>query len=217
MNMHDSHHVSQSFELIPFVSLIRFRALLQCTIQNGVLCGVLYQKQISRAGRSNYTPQYMWDVITCPWAWCLLLAQHFSYICVVSLYSISYRLCKQFALSWLTLFWRIQVNYLPIFFKTDSLASEKLDDCHNMNKVLLKHKGKIKLYQIRINHAAEHESCVFFVGINRKACTIHDYALSVKQPQRQRHQTEPFFYVTGPFCGEFTVYWWIPLTKASNT
>ena len=38
--------------------------------------GVLYQKQVSRAGTSNYIPQILWDVFTCPCPWCLLLAQH---------------------------------------------------------------------------------------------------------------------------------------------
>ena len=41
---------------------------------------VLSQKQVSRAGTSNYIPQYLWDVITCPCPWYLLLAQHSSYI-----------------------------------------------------------------------------------------------------------------------------------------
>ena len=40
---------------------------------------VLYQKQVSRAWTSNYIPQYLWDVITCPCPWYLLLAQHSSY------------------------------------------------------------------------------------------------------------------------------------------
>ena len=30
---------------------------------------VLCQKQVSRAGTSNYIPQKLWDVITCPCAW----------------------------------------------------------------------------------------------------------------------------------------------------
>ena len=40
---------------------------------------VLCQKQVSRAGRSNYIPQYLWDYITFPCPWYLLLAQHTSY------------------------------------------------------------------------------------------------------------------------------------------
>ena len=39
----------------------------------------LCQKQVSKAGRSNYIPQYLWDVITFPCPWYLLLAQHSSY------------------------------------------------------------------------------------------------------------------------------------------
>ena len=38
--------------------------------------GVLCQEQVSRAGTSNYIPQYLWDVITCPSPWYLLQTQH---------------------------------------------------------------------------------------------------------------------------------------------
>ena len=41
--------------------------------------GLLCQKRISRAGTSNYTPQHLWGVITCPCPWYLLLAQHSTY------------------------------------------------------------------------------------------------------------------------------------------
>ena len=41
-------------------------------------CVQSHQKQISRAGTSNYMylPQYLWDVITGPCPWYMLLAQH---------------------------------------------------------------------------------------------------------------------------------------------
>ena len=38
------------------------------------------QKQASRAGTSNYIPQILWDVITCPYPWYLLLPLTSSYI-----------------------------------------------------------------------------------------------------------------------------------------
>ena len=44
-----------------------------------IIWEVLFQKQVSRAGTSNYIPQILWDVITCPCPWYLLLAQHSSY------------------------------------------------------------------------------------------------------------------------------------------
>ena len=37
---------------------------------------VLCQEQVSRAGTSNYIPQYLWDIITCPYPQYLLLVQH---------------------------------------------------------------------------------------------------------------------------------------------
>ena len=36
--------------------------------------------QVSRTGTSNYIPQYMWDVSTCPCLWFLFLAQHSSHM-----------------------------------------------------------------------------------------------------------------------------------------
>ena len=40
--------------------------------------GVVCQKQVSGAGTSNYSPQILWGVITCPCPWYLLLTQHYS-------------------------------------------------------------------------------------------------------------------------------------------
>ena len=49
-----------------------------------VLCryiwGLLCQKQVSRTGTSNYIPQYLWDVINCPFPWYLLLTYTSSYM-----------------------------------------------------------------------------------------------------------------------------------------
>ena len=45
----------------------------------------LWQKQVSRGGASNYISQILWDVITCPCPWYLLLAQHTSYMTYMSL------------------------------------------------------------------------------------------------------------------------------------
>ena len=36
--------------------------------------GRVCHEQVSRAGTNNYTPQYVWGVITCPCPWYLLLA-----------------------------------------------------------------------------------------------------------------------------------------------
>ena len=44
------------------------------------ISGLLCQKQVSRAGTSNYIPQFLWDVITRPWPWYLLLAQYPSFL-----------------------------------------------------------------------------------------------------------------------------------------
>ena len=51
---------------------------LSCHKERLKKLGVLCQKKVSRAGTSNYTPQYLWDVITCPFPWYPLLVQHSS-------------------------------------------------------------------------------------------------------------------------------------------
>ena len=40
--------------------------------------GLVFQNPVSRAGTSNYIPQYLWDVITCPCPRYLLLPHQFS-------------------------------------------------------------------------------------------------------------------------------------------
>ena len=42
--------------------------------QKQEIYGFVRQKQVSRAGISNYTPQIKWDLITFPCPWTLLLA-----------------------------------------------------------------------------------------------------------------------------------------------
>ena len=49
------------------------KTVITCQTNWWVLC----QKQVWRAQTSNYIPQYLWDVITCPCSSYLLLAQHF--------------------------------------------------------------------------------------------------------------------------------------------
>ena len=48
-----------------------------------LLWGLVYHKLLSTAGTSNYIPQDLWDVITCPRPWCLILVQHpwFNLVC----------------------------------------------------------------------------------------------------------------------------------------
>ena len=71
MNLEMSSAKRWSFYLGPKV----LTAMSTYTSTN-IIWGVLCQKQISRARTSNYIPQKLWDVITCPCPWYLLLAQH---------------------------------------------------------------------------------------------------------------------------------------------
>ena len=74
-----------------------------------IIWGLVWQKQVSRAGTSNYIPQILWDVITCPCPWYLFLTHchHMSqtgmqginnYIPqnAVSICSISHKICTWF-------------------------------------------------------------------------------------------------------------------------
>ena len=63
--------------------------LNQCSRYH-VIWRVLCQKQGSRAGTSNYIPQFLWDVITCPCPWYLLLAQHSCYVDINVVYPTLY-------------------------------------------------------------------------------------------------------------------------------
>ena len=47
---------------------------------NTVISEGLCQKHESRAGTSNYMPQILWDAISCPCSWYLLLAQQSPYL-----------------------------------------------------------------------------------------------------------------------------------------
>ena len=97
------------------------------------ISGVLCQKQVSRAGTSNYIIPYLWDVITCPCPWYLLLTQnskyvvhpmicaHFSYLCFV-----------------VVKYWLI----LSISFRLTSLALGQSYDCPSVSEVTLKNMGK---------------------------------------------------------------------------
>ena len=51
-----------------------------------IIWGLVCQKQVLRAGKSNYIPQYMWDVIICPCLWYLHLVQ-------ISHISLAFNMC----------------------------------------------------------------------------------------------------------------------------
>ena len=56
----------------------------------------MYQEQIS-AGISNYIPQILWDVITCPSPWYLLLAHRSSYVYVLLYMKNTFQCSTRFA------------------------------------------------------------------------------------------------------------------------
>ena len=66
---------------------------------------VLCQKHASRAGTSNYIPQYLWDVITCPCPLCSLMSHTFS-IVSTRIHSV-WRTDVRLAASWI---WRQDVS-----------------------------------------------------------------------------------------------------------
>ena len=44
------------------------------------ICGVMFQKKVSKTETSNEIPRIVWDAITCLCLWHLLLTQHFSFV-----------------------------------------------------------------------------------------------------------------------------------------
>ena len=48
--------------------------------QFNIISEVLWQKQVSRPWKINNIPQILWDMITCPCSWYLLLAHYSRYI-----------------------------------------------------------------------------------------------------------------------------------------
>ena len=63
-------HESHRWPLSPFLFHIYSFIYLLFIHKWKLVC----QKQVSRAGKSNYFPQHLLDVITCPWPWYLFLA-----------------------------------------------------------------------------------------------------------------------------------------------
>ena len=69
----ETHHKGAIWAL--FAGLVSNTFVLYiCYVGLYDISGVLFQKQVSRAGTSNYIPQYLWDMITCPCPWYLFLA-----------------------------------------------------------------------------------------------------------------------------------------------
>ena len=65
-------------------------------------------KQVSRAGTNNYIPQILWDVITCPCPWYLLLA-----------HKSSYTLTLLFYLSLIRCVWYMNKNQIDVLFNSN--------------------------------------------------------------------------------------------------
>ena len=81
-------HPIKNFPLITILSALwEFLYKQHLYIKSRHSWEVLYQKQVSRAGTNNYIPQYLWDVISCPCPWCLLLAQD-SWVAIYQNYNI---------------------------------------------------------------------------------------------------------------------------------
>ena len=74
VNMYNPLPCSIDVVLTHFYLTVCQHATVQSLWKSGVLC----QEQISRTGTSNYIPHILWDVITCPCTWYLLLTEYSS-------------------------------------------------------------------------------------------------------------------------------------------
>ena len=84
----DNNTKSSGAEFLLYVVLSNENGEFQTTMRWG-LCR---QKQVSQAGISNRIPQKLWDAITYPCLWCLLLATKFSIVFMLDqIYMVSTR------------------------------------------------------------------------------------------------------------------------------
>ena len=109
---------------------------IYCTCPSSLICGLVCQKQVSRARTSNYIPQILWDVITCPCPWYLLLAHKSSMSCWwVRFYDTMHLGCigslvdKDHYDTWAT-------TYLNGNSHIKTLAKDQMDHNHTAMKVL---------------------------------------------------------------------------------
>ena len=86
------HTMSTTFvSLLRVIRVVRIVPLFNVYVSLRQMCNSksvvhmksVVQKHESRAGASHYIPQCLWDVITCPCPWCLLLAQQSYVLCGV--------------------------------------------------------------------------------------------------------------------------------------
>ena len=115
---------------------------------------VLCQKQVSMAGTSNYAPQYLWDVITCPCPWYLLPAS-----CTTHLNSYSIAVEKR---TWCILWrwhWKANIQFICQYLSIMTIVyitiiSVKSDRCFFKRREL--------------NWIDSVSQCRFIVSWNRK-------------------------------------------------
>ena len=75
--VNDTTEIKPLLHLMLYSQIIRDRMVNFCghievaNVTAVLICGLLYQKQLSRARVCNYIPQILWNVITCPCPWYL--------------------------------------------------------------------------------------------------------------------------------------------------
>ena len=95
--------------------------------------GRVRHKQVSRVGKSNYIPQILWDVITCPCPWYLRLA-HTS----VPMYSITWNRCE-----WASGFHYSDITMSTIASQITSVSNVYLSVCSGPDQ--RKHQSSVSL------------------------------------------------------------------------
>ena len=72
-------NINRLWDYIERISSIRNLHKLSTTVPCMMISGLACQKHMSRTGTSNYIPQILWDVITCPSPWYPFLPHKSSY------------------------------------------------------------------------------------------------------------------------------------------
>ena len=167
-----------------------------CTIfgtyhQQALLMWSVVPQARIKARKNKYIPQYLWDVVTSPCPWYLVLAQHSWFVPFTDEYIIRF-LLKLFI--WFQFY---QGEFISQYGNTDRAEFTELFDCLTKYWMIF-------------------EKCSQFVAWGVIEIT---WQLCITDASLVRMMTSwngNIFRVTGHLCGEFTGHRWIPHTKASD-
>ena len=152
---------------------------------------MLYQKQVSRAGTSNYTPQHLWDAIHCLCPRYLLLLQHSCYTIVAGECSIC--TAVEYAIIWFRIWFVTLAPFLLKWFNFNLSMDKQL---HTLKTVGWNYSSIPKLQRLyrRILgmknqfHPTLYNGCDYISMLGLKLNHISKRGYCSSQPHYHRHR-----------------------------